>query len=285
MLESYGDIMEQINKNKKTFKLLLIIGVITIIPALILAFTMHQFMFLVFYPVLAVLGLALFYNFKIIKPFKENIIPEILKNIDPNINYIPKPNREATKPLINIIKQHKLIPSASTFNFSDCITTSIKGYNLTSYDLHATHTQSNGKSSTTVTDFKGRIYDIEYPKLACDFLIKEETLKRIPNGYEFLELEHIESNKAFNIYVTDKVDAFKVFTPSVIKDYYELAGIDSYKTITHYHNHHLYVYVYNNKNIFETITDDFETKIIEEYQEQHICIEEYLNVFTYIELE
>ena len=229
--------------------------------------------------------MALFYNLKIIKPFKENIIPEILKNIDPNINYIPKPNREATKPLINIIKQHKLIPSASTFNFSDCITTNIKGYNLTSYDLHATHTQSNGKSSTTVTDFKGRFYDIEYKGFACNFIIKEEILKRIPEGYTFLELEHIESNNVFNIYVTDKHEAFKVFTPSVIKKYYELAGTDEFKTITHHKDGHLYIYIYNSENLFENSGDDYKEAIINDYKKQYEDALEYINIFNYYELD
>ena len=57
-------------------------------------------------------------------------------------------------------------------------------------------------------------------KLPCDFIIKEEYFKNMPKGYELIELEHIEFNKVFNVYTTDKLECFKIFTPSTIKEYY-----------------------------------------------------------------
>ena len=275
--------MEIIIKNKKKFNKLLVLSLIGLIPIAILCSILNFPFFIFFYLIGMVIILAVFYYLKIQKPFKENVIPLVLKEYKPTLEFIPK--LEVKDDYIDLIKTHKLIPSATTFNINDGIIDDINGYKVTSFDLHATHTQSNGKSSTTVTDFKGRFYDIEFDKLDCDFIIKEEILKRMPNGYSFLEFEHIEFNKAFNIYVTDEHEAFKVFTPSVIKKYYELAGLDDFKTIIHYHKNHLYVYLYNSKNIFENTGEDYKQSIINDYEEQYEDILKYIETFKYYKLD
>ena len=266
--------MQDIKVQKQKFKKLLKLALCLLpIPIILSFFSMG--IILIFYIIVWVFVLVIFYYVKVILPFKSNIIPNVLKNHKPNLEFIPvlKEYDEYKK----IIKQNKLIPSATTFRFTDGIIDEIEGYKTTSFDLHATHTQSTGKSTTTITDFKGRFYDIEFMKLPCDFIIKEEFFKQIPNGFEFLELEHIEFNKIFNIYVSDKLEAFKVFTPSVIKDYYELAGLDEIKTIIGYINNHLYIFIYNSKNIFENISDDYEKIIIQEYEKQYNDILPYIN--------
>lgn len=274
--------MDLININKKKFTLLLFILLFSLVPIAIICSITNFPIFIFIYLVGSIIGLSLFYTFKIQKPFKENVIPLVLKEYKPTLEFIPK--LEIKDDYIDLIKTHKLIPSATTFNINDGIVDEINGYKVTSFDLHATHTQSNGKSSTTVTDFKGRFYDIEFDKLNCDFIIKEEILKRMPIGYSFLEFEHIEFNKAFNIYVTDEHEAFKVFTPSVIKKYYELAGLDDFKTIVHYHKNHLYVYLYNSKNIFENTGEDYKQSIINDYKEQYEDILKYIETFKYYKL-
>lgn len=273
--------MNQIKRNKQIFIILLFSAIILGILLLLVTTTqlLYSGFFMLFwlYVITCMIGLSIFYNLKIKKPFKENIIPEILKKYKSSLEFIPKLN--INDDYVDLIKEHKLIPSATRFVFTDGIIDEILGYRTTSFDLHATHTQSTGKSTTTITDFKGRFYDIEFDKLYCDFIIKEEILKRIPDGYEFLELELIDFNKEFNVYVTDKHEAFKIFTPSMIKNYYNLAGIDFDNTITHYKNGHLYIYIHNEENLFENMDDNFEEQLIEEYKKQYDNIVEYIKIF------
>lgn len=270
--------MDKIIENKKTFNILLIASLI--FGALLLLITLlflKRLLFIIpFYLITVFIGLFAFYYLKIKKPFKENVIPEILKKYKPTIEFIPK--LKIKDDYIKLIRKNKLIPSATTFSFEDGIVDKILDLKVTSFDLTASHTQSTGKSTTTVIDFRGRFYDINLKGLPCNFIIKEEILKRIPDGYQFLELEVIEFNKVFNTYVSDKHEAFKVFTPSVIKKYYNLAGIDTDKTIIHYENDHLYVYLYNDENLFENM-NDIKNSIIEDYNRQVSNITQYITIF------
>lgn len=268
--------MEEIKKNKAKFKRLLVISLILLPIPIILSFITFGFM-IIMYLIGWVIALAIFYYVKISVPFKNNVIPDVLKKHKSTIEFIP-----VLKEYDNykeIIKSYKLIPSATTFRFTDGIVDEVKGYKTTSFDLHATHTQSTGKSTTTITDFKGRFYDIEFMNLPCDFIIKEEYFKNKPKNYEFLEFEHIDFNKAFNIYVNDTHEAFKVFTPSTIKKYYELAGVDNFKTIINYCNNHLCVFLYHSANLFENSNDDYEKVIIDDYLRQYNDIVPYIETF------
>lgn len=277
--------MDKISKNRKIFGILCIASILigVILFAIIMTNIPDTAMIIGLYIAAVVIGLIV-YNYHFIKkPFKEMIIPEILKKHKPTLEFIP--TLKIKEHYEDLIINHRLIPSASSFQFNDGIIDEVLGYKVTSFDLHATHTQSNGKSSTTVTDFKGRFYDIEFDMLPCSFIIKEEFLKRVPDEYEFLELELIDFNKVFNLYVTNKHEAFKIFTPSVIKKYYNLAGIDYDNTIIHYQNNHLYVYIHNEEDLFENMDDDFEKIIIEEYEKQYNNVTHYINVFQYEKIE
>ena len=273
--------MEQIKINKQKIKKLFKLALILSPIAIILAFFTYAISILIYLMGWAIF-LAVYYYVKVTLPFKNNVIPEVLKKHKPSIEFIPV--LKEYENFKDVIRKHKLLPSATTFSFTDGIIDEIEGYKTTSYDLHATHTQSTGKSTTTITDFKGRFYDIEFMKLPCDFIIKEEYFKTMPKEYELLELEHIEFNKVFNIYVNNKFEAFKIFTPSTIKDYYELAGIDNYKTIINYTNNHLYVFLYHSDNIFENNSDDYEKKIIDDYLKQYNDVLPYINIFKLDEI-
>lgn len=277
--------MDKISKNRKIFAILCIASILigVILFAIIMTNIPDAAMIISLYIGAVIIGLIA-YNYHFIrKPFKEMIIPEILKKHKPTLEFIP--TLKIKEHYEDLIINHRLIPAASSFQFNDGIIDEVLGYKVTSFDLHATHTQSTGKSSTTVTDFKGRFYDIEFDMLPCSFIIKEEFLKRVPDEYEFLELELIDFNKVFNLYVTNKHEAFKIFTPTVIKKYYNLAGIDYDNTILHYQDNHLYVYIHNEEDLFENMDDDFEKIIIEEYEKQYNNVTHYINVFQYEKIE
>ena len=136
---------------------------------------------------------------------------------------------------------------------------------MKSFDLHATHTQSSGKTTTTITDFKGRFYDLAInTKYECDFILKEETFNRAPEGFTLLDLELTAFNKKFNLYVSDREAAHHFFTPYSIKRLVELEENCDGALIFAYINDHLYFGVNDNSNFFEGL------KTKEEVQGEYI---------------
>ncbi|MDE6656194.1 MAG: hypothetical protein K2J85_04300, partial [Anaeroplasmataceae bacterium] len=117
-----------------------------------------------------------------------------------------------------MFKRYNLIPLAKKFDLNDEIKDEIDGINYTSFDLIATHQVSSGKSSRTVIDFQGKVYDVELGATYCDYILKEDGKKIKPEGFQKLDLESIEMNAKFDLYTKNTVEIYKIFTPKLIKN-------------------------------------------------------------------
>lgn len=234
-------------------------------------------------PVTVVMSIVIFciiiggfiYRKKLID-FKYSTVTNVLKEHNPNLIYIPEP--KDTKGYIGLIRKNKLISNASAFKFTDCIEDKILDYTYKSYNLHATHIQSNGKSSTTVTDFKGKFYAVSVDEEISNYILKEERFKSVPSSYEFYELESIDFNKQLNLYCTDKVQIHSIFTPAVIKKYSELVLSDNYKTYVAYIDKAFYLFFYDNDQDFNKLSMSKED-IVLEYESQKNNLQNYLEIF------
>lgn len=218
---------------------------------------------------------GLIYRKKMIS-FKYSTVANVLKEHNPDLIYIPEPRD--TKEHISVIKKNRLISNASTFKFTDCIEDKVLDYTYRSYNLHATHVQSTGKSSSTVTDFKGKFYAVSVGEEISNYILKEERFKSVPSPYEFYELESIDFNKHLNLYCTDKVQIHSVFTPAVIKDYSELVLSDYYKTYVAYIDKVFYLFFYDSEQDFNSLSMSKED-IILEYEAQKKNLQNYLEIF------
>ena len=270
--------MEKIKKNKATFNVLLIVGGIIafILFVSILSMGETAYPMLVLVIMAYVLTMVIYYNEKIKKPFKMEVVGNILKSYKSTIEYTYKDKMEEVK---DVIRELKLIPSASTFNFTDIISDDVNGITYKSMDLHATHTTSNGKTTTTVTDFKGKVFEINVSSLNISYILKEEKWKHIPRGYSFIELEVIDFNSKFNLYTTDEHEIFKVFTPSKIKDLIELEQkYDNIMMIVQTKDK-LYILLYDREDLFEGM-DNPEVSIIEDYKNQVQILTDYIGVIN-----
>lgn len=269
--------MKRLNELKEKFKkiaitVIVISIVLWIITVIInIQFALHALYILV---ILDIIILAILYHNMVKLPFKMEFVGKILSEYKPSIKYKYKFKGDNYK---EIIKDNHLISSATSFSFTDLIEDDVDGVKYFSMDLHATHTQSTGKSTTTITDFKGRVFDCEVGKNYCDYVLKEERWKNVPKGYIFLDLEVISFNKKFNLYVKDTHEAHKIFTPSKIKNLMELeAKYDNIMTVCHIDNH-LYIFIYDSSDIFENMEDPYKV-IIEEYNKQISLLKDYLEV-------
>lgn len=272
--------MEKLKKNRKKFIVsAIVISVISFIGLILIGVLINNVDIVIPLVVLilffSILSIFILYNYMVKRPYKMEYISSVLKEYKPTIKYSYKFDSDFYKELI---KDYRIIPSATSFNFKDKIEDEILGYNYISCDLHATHTQSTGKTTTTITDFLGKVYDIKVEDNYCDYILKEEKWKREPEGFDFLDLEVIEFNDKFNLYVTDKLESHKIFTPTLIKEVVELeAKYDNIMTIFHLKNH-LYIFLYDRKNQFEDVSS-YENGIINDYQNQYQILEDYLKVF------
>ena len=208
---------------------------------------------------------------------KKDLLPQIHKNFVKNVletNFSVKYEFKPQKidELVQTIKNYKMIPSGSTYKIQDAIYD--KGY--TSYDMHVTHQQSSGKSSHTVTDFLGKLYVIDID-LSTRFIVKEARWSMGYKEFNKFETEVIDFNKLFNCYVLDNFEAQKIFTPSNIKQLFELCSSDDAKTMLLY-DRKLYVFIYNSKRNFEGIENN-EQAIIADYKSQRKTIEDYIKIF------
>lgn len=270
--------MEKVIKNKKLYyKALLISGIgMFILFVLISSSGPSGLMLAFFLLMLYVISMAVSYNQFVKKPFKMEVVGNILKSYKNSIEYTYKDKMEDVK---SVIKELKLIPSATTFNFTDIIKDDIDGVNYKSMELHATHTTSNGKTTTTVTDFKGKIFEVDFQSVNISYVLKEEKWKHTPSGYKFVELEVIDFNTKFNLYTTDEHETFKVFTPNKIKSLIELEKkYDNVMMIVQNKNK-LYILLYDREDLFENM-DNAEIAIINDYKEQVKILKDYLAVIS-----
>lgn len=269
--------MEKLKELKRKYYIVLSVVIILEFIFMLVVSSMNTyelFPLLIFSIPFSVIILVLLYNQMVKKPFKEEFVPIVLKEINPNISYNLKIDGYEYK---KFIQHYKLIQSATTYRFTDVIDDEIDSIKYRSMDLHATHTQSNGKSSTTVTDFKGKVYEVFIGNNYCNYILKEEKWKRTPDGYTFLDLESIDFNSKFNLYVSDTHEAHKIFTPSRILNLIELEKkYDNIMTIVHIESK-LYILSYDKEDQFEDMGDPKES-IIRDYNEQLDFLKCYLSV-------
>lgn len=262
-------------KNKSIY---LIIGIIGIIIAITLAIISPENGYIpIIIVVIVLIAFIVGYLYKRYLSFKNDVVKKSLEAHKETIKYEYKLNEK--KQYIELIRKYKLITSATSFSFTDCIYEKDENFEYKSFDLKATHTQSTGKTTTTITDFYGKFYDVKIKPDYCNYVLKEEYWTVNIKGYEFLELEVIDFNNKLNLYVTDKFEAQKVFTPSVINQYLSLITSDSYKTYIASIDDHLYIFLYNNESQFENMSSSSE-EIIKEYNNQLDILNKYLKALN-----
>lgn len=269
--------MEKIKRRKQVFIAILIgISIIFIIPLTIgLIYNNHILIFLsIFSFVFICFAAAYFYRIWIKLPYKTDVVKPIIEAIHSGITYEYRMFGAEYK---SLIKTYKLIPYATSFDFNDMIKEQGEDLVYTSFDLIASHTQGSGKSSHTVIDFQGKVYDIPLGKTYCNYILKEEAKDNSPKGFTHLDLELIGFNEKFDLYTADLVEIYKIFTPKRIKACQELDFFADKKSMICHIDEHLYIFLANKENQFESFGE--KEQIIEEYETQLKNLKKYLKVF------
>ncbi|MDE7106067.1 MAG: DUF3137 domain-containing protein, partial [Anaeroplasmataceae bacterium] len=176
-----------------------------------------------------------------------------------------------------MMKRYNLLPLAKKYDLNDEIQDEVDGIHYTSFDLIASHQVSSGKSSHTVIDFQGKVYDIELGTTYCDYILKEDGKKIKPEGFTKLDLESIEMNHKFDLYTRDSVEIFKIFTPKLIQECNKINFFDNRNSIICHFGSHFYLFLANKENQFENLVSPEEIK--REYNKQYETLKKYLTPF------
>ena len=147
-------------KRKKIFPIYIVLGSLAIMGMFMVGGITQQYWLVgicfLSFPIFPV-SMFIYYDKKIVRPFKEEIIKKKLIKAIPSIKFEYKPD---TTELVDIFRKLCLVPKASSFSFLDEIIDIDYDYVYKSLDLHATHS-SGGKNRTTYTDFKGKVYILD----------------------------------------------------------------------------------------------------------------------------
>ncbi|MDE6407040.1 MAG: hypothetical protein K2K50_00345, partial [Anaeroplasmataceae bacterium] len=198
--------MEEIKNRRTKFIVLqsIFASIVIILSILALLYRPEFLIFIVIFAILWLIASLLGYHHYIKLPYKMMIVQPTIENIRNGIKY----NYIVTYEMgyKEIIKKYKLFPLAKKFNFNDEIKDIVDENSYTSFDLIASHQVSSGKSTRTVIDFQGKVYDIELGETYCDYILKQDGKKINPDGFTKLDLESIEMNEKFDLYATDIVE-------------------------------------------------------------------------------
>jgi hypothetical protein len=101
------------------------------------------------------------------------------------------------------------------FSSEDMIEGTISNRRFRCADLHLQDVRSNGKSTTVVTVFRGRFYEIEFEKTLATpvYIVANQVLFHRFTGFEKMEMEYVEFNKAFDVFGQDSLATFRLIKP------------------------------------------------------------------------
>lgn len=155
--------------------------------------------------------------------FKEHYVKEAILSIVENGTY---------EPLNGFSKEEvygaKLLKKEDRYQSEDLITGELLGRKIRCADLHLQDVRSNGKSTSVVTVFRGKYFEVELDKPINQFVYI------VQNRYYFfnhgtnlkkMEMEWVDFNQAFDVYGEDELETFKLLKPAFME---KLIGLKQY---------------------------------------------------------
>ncbi|MDE5545885.1 MAG: DUF3137 domain-containing protein [Anaeroplasmataceae bacterium] len=270
--------MSKIEKRRRMFiGIEVAIGILFVILLILAIINQHHlYIFITIFSITLWCFASAFWYYRNIKlPYKGLVVKPTIEGIKKGIKYSYKvTHEEAYK---EMIKRYNLLPLARKFDLNDEINDEIDGINYTSFDLIASHQVSSGKSSHTVIDFQGKVYDVELGSTYCDYILKEDGKKIKPEGFTKLDLESIKMNDKFDLYTRHTVEIFKIFTPKLIQECNKINFFDNKASIICHFASHFYLFLANKENQFEKLASPAEIKL--EYNKQYETLKKYLTPF------
>jgi hypothetical protein len=206
---------ESVNSKKKTIETLAVFGWVFLIIGMLLLMGAQFAGF-----VLLAAGMALIiktqYDFKkLSKAFKDVFTRGELEKILGEIRYSPSSGMDRETVYGSLI-----LKKEDRYSSEDYLEAAIDGRRFKSADVHLQDVRSNGKSTTVVTVFRGRFFEIESPKafpVPVYVLPNRTAFLGTYQGMERIDLESIAFNDRFDVFSTDRHEAFLLLKPAFME--------------------------------------------------------------------
>lgn len=250
--------IRELNNSKRTglyitLAIILVGSLITIIGCL--SSGGHTAMFIPFGIILSFIVGMMPYSiiaYKVKKTYKLSVLPLVLKAIlGEDSTYIYNGGYN-----IALLKELAFFP-ITTYKKEDLISGTYKDVKFICADILMQHQQSSGKSTTTVTDFKGTMWVFTFNKRInsrIDIAEKGYVYRR-KKGMEKIEFEDIVFNEQFKSYSNNGHDAFYIITPQMIEAIKKnLEGIKG-NILYSFQGDKLYLVISSNEQRFEFTKD------------------------------
>lgn len=193
---------------------------------------------------------------KFTKTYKEMICKGVLEQMFDIKVYNPEEGFSK-----DFVRNTYLIPIGNRYSSDDYIAGSYKGVDFERSDVHMQNHQKSGKTSTTVTYFKGSWTVFTFPKKVSSYMMireKEFLSNGRPGGLfsdapstSKVTFEDIDFNDRFEVYAEDEHDAFYVCTPQFIERIKRLEAKHEGRLTIGIMNQKVHVLFYDNQNAME----------------------------------
>ncbi len=210
--------------------------------------------------------------------FKENFIqPEIEKFVDQAV-FLPKEGLSK-----EFVYGSGILKKEDRFSSEDYLEGTIKNRRFISADVHLQDVRSNGKTTTVVTVFQGRFFEIEFEKkFENDVYIFPNFLYRMSlgRGFELIDVESIIFNKKFDVFSKDQHSGFYLLKPRFIEKLLEFHEIQK-RVFYGFKENKVYIAIDTRKDafdlkMFKAIDDHFFKEIKQEIK----LIEDLIDLIT-----
>ncbi|MFU8793503.1 MAG: DUF3137 domain-containing protein [Acholeplasmataceae bacterium] len=192
--------------------------------------------------------------------YKIEHVKKTIEALVPHSNY--DPIRGFTS---EFVFQSKIVDKKSTFRSEDYLSGTINGKQFQSADVHIQEVRSNGKSTTKITAFQGRFFEIEFEKkFEFDVYILPNKVRLFKSFYNMakVDLESINFNQTFDVFSGNQHSAFYLLKPRLMEKMIEFARIGKSVAFT-FKDQFVYVAI-------DTRIDTFDLKMFRPLNDDHL---------------
>jgi len=252
--------IEQLQKRKELLDKLLVFIIIGLIITVVFGFVIPWMFLIAFLIFLCLIPQQNAYK-KLSLEFKNHHVRKMIDSIIPGLTFIPEKGFDE-----DTVFESKVLKKFTSFKSEDYLSGTISGKNFESADVHIEQVVSNGKTTTRITRFLGRLFIVDFQKkFEHDVYISTDKNhnQSIFSEDKKVKTESIEFNKQFNVFSLSMHSAFYLLTPRFMEKVEAFSKIAKHVMFA-FKDNKAYIAVHTERDAFNI---KFEDTIDENYIE------------------
>lgn len=206
--------------------------------------------------------------------FKSKFLPDEIKKIYPDCKFDVHSgfNKE-------IVYGSNVLQKQDRYHSEDMMIGNYQDVRFKSADVVLKDVRSNGKSTTVVTVFKGRVYEFDFnKKFKSNLLVLQPGQYRLFGKWNRVKTESIEFNYDLKIYAEDDHEAFYILTPHFMEKLLFLDRKYADKISFSFINNKLFIAINTGIDTFDMkMFNPLDISIVEEYKKQLNDIKDFIH--------